>query len=181
MSQDDWSQDSWAHEDWSSDDSDQEELTEKIVSELQEMVEEKTPVKKTEAAEKHQEKPPVVAEKPPANNETIPEKKPEKISMNRLVLQGVDSGLDMFGKNVKEIFYAELESAKGIKRSQILDNKELFHGMIEQFFGPGTPLVERSIGRAVLCCFDLPADAGVSFASSLEIIKRNPRVQDKLA
>jgi hypothetical protein len=32
-----------------------------------------------------------------------------KPSMKDLILLGIDNGLDMFGKNVKEIFYAEVE------------------------------------------------------------------------
>jgi hypothetical protein len=98
--------------------------------------------------------------------------------MNEQILRGVDNGLDTFGKNVKVIFYAEMESSRQLKRAQILGNVEQFHGMIQQFFGPGSPLVERSIGREILRLFDLPQEAGLSFETALEIVKRHPNFDE---
>ena len=92
-------------------------------------------------------------------------------------MKGVDNGFDSFGKNVKEIFYKEMESSKQLKRNEILDNMEQFHAMIEQFFGMGSPLVERSVGREVLRIFNLPPEAGLNFKTVIEIIRRHPKVE----
>lgn len=164
MSEDEWSQDNWVQEDWDIEKPESRKVAENLEQKLQQVIE--------------SEKPDTIAEvikvEIPAKKEVPVEIKQIKLSRNDLILQGVDNGLDMFGNNVKQVFYMEMESSKQIKRAQILDNREEFHNMIEQFFGPGASLIERSIGRAILCLFNLPPAAGLSFATALEIIKRHP-------
>ena len=101
--------------------------------------------------------------------------KPDTSSVNDQILHGIDNGLDAFGKNVKEIFYAEMETSKQLKRGQILDNVEQFQLMIEQFFKEGSPFVERSVGREILLMFDLAPPSGVNFMTAVEIVKLHPR------
>ncbi|HVB12552.1 MAG TPA: hypothetical protein VNE86_05415 [Nitrososphaerales archaeon] len=103
------------------------------------------------------------------------ESKPEPFSVNNQILLGIDNGLDAFGKNVKEIFYAQMETSRQFKRSQILDNIEQFQLMIEQFFKEGSPFVERSVGREILLMFDIAPPSGVNFKTAVEIVKRHPR------
>ena len=94
--------------------------------------------------------------------------------ITEMILLGVDAGLDFYGKNVKDIFYAEMEADQGLKRSEIVANPEAFEKSLQLFFLSCTPIVDRSIGRAILRQFDLPLEAGLNFRIALEIIRRHP-------
>jgi len=100
---------------------------------------------------------------------------PDTSSVSDQILRGIDNGLNAFGKNVKEIFYAEMEISRQLKRGQILDNIEQFQLMIEQFFKEGSPFVERSVGKQILLIFGVTPPAGVDFKTAVEIVKRHPR------
>jgi len=90
------------------------------------------------------------------------------------ILHGVDDGLDSYGKNVKDIFYMQMEAMESLKRSEIVDNPEKFEECLSRFFTAGTPIVDRSIGRAILQEFDIPVCAGLNFRTAVEIVKRHP-------
>ncbi|MGI0091022.1 MAG: hypothetical protein ACREBS_04885 [Nitrososphaerales archaeon] len=95
-------------------------------------------------------------------------------SIEERVLQGVGNGLDSIGVNVKQVFYAEMESSYGLEKAEICDNPERFSAVIIKFFTVGASFIERAIGREVLKMFDLPPSAGLNFRTSLEIVKRHP-------
>ncbi len=147
MSEDDRSQDDWKRDDW-------------------------TPDKLVEFDKPH---PNIITKQPaPIEPQIKSESRPVATSMNDQILRGIDNGLDAFGKNVKEVFYLEMEGSKNVKRSEILDSAEQFQGMIEQFFKLGSPLVERCIGREILRIFNLPPEAGLNFKTAVEIVRRHP-------
>ena len=103
------------------------------------------------------------------------ESKPDTSSVDGQILHGIDNGLDAFGKNVKDIFYEEMETSRQLKRGQILDNIEQFALMIEQFFKEGSPFVERSVGKEILLMFGITPPSGVNFKTAVEIVKLHPR------
>ena len=90
------------------------------------------------------------------------------------ILRGVDNGLESYGKNVKEIFYSEMEASQNMKRSEIVDNTDKFEKSLSLFFTVGTPIVDRFIGKEILREFDLPGSAGLNFRTAIEIVKRHP-------
>ena len=90
------------------------------------------------------------------------------------IMRGVDNGLESYGKNVKEIFYSEMEASQNMKRSEIVDNADKFEKSLSLFFTVGTPIVDRCIGKEILREFDLPASAGLNFRTAVEIVKRHP-------
>ncbi len=101
-------------------------------------------------------------------------------AVEKRILRAVDSGLDSFGKNVKEVYYSELESSHGVKISDILRDPDEFQNALAMFFMAGSPLVERSIGKEILREFDLPQYNGVNFRTAIEIVKRHPRTESFL-
>ena len=168
MSEDDWIQEDWKEDDW--------EHHEPVKAE--ELVNAEEPVNAGEPVEVEEPKPqPKIEEQKPAVEKVVEPShvKPAQPSMNDEILQGVDNGFDSFGKNVKEIFYKEMESSKQLKRGEILGNMEQFHAMIEQFFGVGSPLVERCVGREILRIFNLPSESWVEFQNSCRVSSRDIR------
>jgi hypothetical protein len=108
-----------------------------------------------------------IAEQEPQSESQFP-------SIVERILLGVDAGLDFYGKNVKDIFYAEMEATQCLKRSEIVANPETFEKSLQLFFLSGTTIVDRSIGRGILRQFDLPLSAGLTFRTAVEIVKRHP-------
>ena len=109
---------------------------------------------------------------------SAPETKSENLnqfpSIVERILRGVDNGLESYGKNVKEVFYSEMEASQEMKRSEIVDNPDRFEKSLSLFFTIGTLRVDRSIGKEILQEFDLPASAGLNFRTAVEIVKRHP-------
>ena len=90
------------------------------------------------------------------------------------ILNGVDKGFEIYGENVKEIFYDQMEKSLGFKRPDILNNPELFDLALLQFFKVGKTIVDRTIGRQILHEFKLPEVAGLNFRTAVEIVRRHP-------
>ena len=90
------------------------------------------------------------------------------------ILDGVDKGFEIYGKNVKGIFYDQMEKSLGFKRSDILNNTDLFDQALLQFFKVGKTIVDRTIGRQILREFGLPEVAGLNFRTAVEIVRRHP-------
>lgn len=90
------------------------------------------------------------------------------------ILNGVDKGFEIYGENVKAIFYDQMEKSLGFKRSDILSNPDLFDRALLQFFKVGKTIVDRSIGRQILHEFSLPEVAGLNFRTAVEIVRRHP-------
>ena len=71
------------------------------------------------------------------------------------LLQCVDRGLDTFGTNMKQAVYWALTSREAISSDKILSNPEAFVRALEEVFGAGYPLAERSIVREIKRTFEL--------------------------
>jgi hypothetical protein len=106
--------------------------------------------------------------------ETNAENQTQFPSIIERILRGVDNGLESYGKNVKEVFYSEMEASQDMKRSEIVDFPDKFEKSLSLFFTVGTSIVNRSIGREILREFDLPGSAGLNFKTAIEIVKRHP-------
>jgi hypothetical protein len=98
---------------------------------------------------------------------------PDSLITSR-ILKGIDRGFEIYGKNVKDIFFKEMEVSLSITRSQILDNPEGFERALKQFFTAGAAIVDRSIGKEILREFELPQAAGLNFRTAIEIVRRHP-------
>ena len=107
-------------------------------------------------------------------HETNVENQTQFPSIVERILRGVDNGLESYGKNVKEVFYSEMEASQDMKRSEIVDNTDKFEKSLSLFFTVGTSMVDRSIGKEILREFDLPGSAGLNFRTAVEIVKRHP-------
>ena len=103
-----------------------------------------------------------------SGTEEVSDKTTEKI------LDGVDRGFEIYGKNVKEIFYNQMEESIGIRRSDILNKPDLFERALLQFFTVGKTIVDRTIGKQILHEFKLPEVAGLNFRTAIEIVRRHP-------
>lgn len=117
---------------------------------------------------------PIEAKQEVSLDNPINENESQYPSIAERILRGVDYGLDFYGKNVKEVFYAEMEATQGLTRPEIVDNPERFEKSLSLFFTTGASMVDRSIGRGILREFDLPLSAGLNFRTAIEIVKRHP-------
>ena len=67
---------------------------------------------------------------------------------NQLILESIDEGLSTLGGDtVKRAFYYHLEKRANIKRSEIPDKLEAFHGALAKLFFDGSVTLERRILR----------------------------------
>jgi hypothetical protein len=67
---------------------------------------------------------------------------------NQLILEAIDEGLSILGGDpVKRAFYYHLEKRANIKRSEIPDKLEAFHGALASLFFDGSVTLERRISR----------------------------------
>jgi len=63
------------------------------------------------------------------------------------LLKAVDYGLLVFGENVRKTIYERLEGYHQIKRGEIPEKLESFHGALAGIFRSGGSVVERLIAR----------------------------------
>ena len=106
--------------------------------------------------------------------ETNAESQTQFPSIVERILRGVDNGLESYGKNVKEVFYSEMEASQDMKRSEIVDNTDKFEKSLSLFFTVGTSIVDRSIGKEILREFDLPGFCWFEFQDSGRDSKETP-------
>jgi len=86
-----------------------------------------------------------------------------------LVSTSIDQGLDSIGETAKRVVYFRVEQDLKIRRSEIPANCKLFVEELQQIFGPGGKVLEKSIlaklgevtGRS-----DLPRD----FCKAVEVV-----------
>jgi hypothetical protein len=88
---------------------------------------------------------------------------PSGKSVEELVLDGVNKGLDSIGANVKDVFYSVMESSYQLKRTEIAKNPDQLERAISGFFTVGAALVDRTIGREVVRSFNIPLCPALNF------------------
>jgi len=76
-----------------------------------------------------------------------------------VLLKAVDYGLLVFGENVRKTIYERLESYHQIKRGEIPEKLESFHGALVGLFGGGGSVVERLIAKKLYLTLRLNFEA----------------------
>jgi hypothetical protein len=71
------------------------------------------------------------------------------------LLQCVDRGLDAFGTNMKQAVYWALMSKESLSSDKILAKPDAFVRALQEIFGNGYPLAERSIVKEMKKTFEL--------------------------
>lgn len=75
------------------------------------------------------------------------------------LLEAVDYGLLVFGENVRKTIYDRVESYYQIKRGEIPEKLESFHGALVGLFGRGEGVVERLIAKKLYLTLHLSFEA----------------------
>ena len=61
------------------------------------------------------------------------------------ILECIDRGLDTFGANVRMVLYWKMEKDLNLRREDIPEKPETFTKSIENLFGAGSRIVERTL------------------------------------
>jgi hypothetical protein len=94
-------------------------------------------------------------------------------SLNKALLDAVDSGLLVLGENSRKAIYFHLEKTFKIKREEIALKFEEFKESLEDIFGPGAEIIKEAIIRELRAKLDLDFEEKESFelASYVGIIQ----------
>ena len=68
------------------------------------------------------------------------------------ILEYIDRGLDTFGVNVRMFLYWKMEKDLHLRREEIPEKPESFTKAIENFFGAGSRIVERTLIKELKHC-----------------------------
>lgn len=89
-------------------------------------------------------------------------------SLNKSVIEAVDSGLLALGENSRKAIYFHLEKTFNIKKEEIASRFEEFKEALEDIFGPGAELIESSIMRELQTALDREEKEGFELATSVD-------------
>jgi len=76
-------------------------------------------------------------------------------SLNKALLESVDSGLLILGENSRKAIYFHLEKTFKIKREEIALKFDEFKETLEHIFGPGAEIIEKVIMKELRIKLDL--------------------------
>ena len=76
-----------------------------------------------------------------------------------VLLKAVDYGLLVFGENVRKTIYDRVESYYQMKRGEIPEKLDSFHGALVGLFGRGGSVVERLIAKKLYLTLQLRFEA----------------------
>jgi hypothetical protein len=72
-------------------------------------------------------------------------KKQQVSERDQQLVECVDKALDNYGDSVKQVIYWKLENTFGVKKKAIPENPEKMVATLEDMFGHGAMLIEKSI------------------------------------
>jgi hypothetical protein len=70
-----------------------------------------------------------------------------KKGFDTCILEAVDEALSVLGESSKQAFYSLVEKSHNIKREEIPEKIEIFHGALTDILGVGSKIMERLIAR----------------------------------
>jgi hypothetical protein len=71
----------------------------------------------------------------------------QRASLGEALLEAVDYGLVVPGEIVRAAIYDRIEKSYGLKREEIPEKLEAFHGALEDLLGKGAKVMERLIAK----------------------------------
>jgi len=63
----------------------------------------------------------------------------------KVLIEAVDDGLLILGESARKAIYYHLEKEHSLKREEVLENLEVFAKGLEDMFGAGALVIEKSI------------------------------------
>jgi len=84
-------------------------------------------------------------------------------SLNKALIDAVDSGLLVLGENSRKAIYFHLEKTFKIKREEIAIKFEEFKEALESIFGPGAEIIKTVIIKELQIKLDLNFEEKRSF------------------
>ena len=75
------------------------------------------------------------------------------------ILTCIDRGLDHLGESVKHVIYWHLENKLGLKKFEMADRPEEFIRELEEMYGSGIRIIEKSRVREIAKEFGIEADS----------------------
>jgi hypothetical protein len=93
------------------------------------------------------------------------------------ILECIDTGLDVFGKSVKDVIYWRLKTLQNLDRRDFVRKPEIFAEGLRSFFGERAFHVEASIVASILGTFHLE-DVNLSDSVVRAITSARKVVQD---